>query len=118
MSWTPPRRRVRGRGGRRLGWRSRSLLAARPEARRYDFLPLTQMQSWSGVPAGMNLFDSIVVFENYPIDDGAAAAHGLRLPGLGAGATANYPLSLPGVPGQGLDLELGYDPALLDPATL
>ncbi|OLB76498.1 MAG: hypothetical protein AUI14_18580 [Actinobacteria bacterium 13_2_20CM_2_71_6] len=109
---------VRVHSGQGLAPWLRDLQAAQTEARRYDFLPLTQMQSWSGVPAGMNLFDSIVVFENYPIDDGAAAAHGLRLRELDAVETTNYPLSLMVVPGQGLDIELGYDPALFDPATI
>ena len=37
------------------------------EVRQYEFTPLVQIQSWSEVPRGMSLFDTLVVFENYPI---------------------------------------------------
>ncbi|MGH9282507.1 MAG: condensation domain-containing protein, partial [Acidimicrobiales bacterium] len=52
-----------------------ALQAAQAESRRFDFVSLAQMQTWAGLPGGVNLFDSIVVFENYPINDQAAAEH-------------------------------------------
>src|SRR6185369_6929678 len=36
--------------------------------REYEYSPLTNIQGWSEVPRGSRLFDSIVVFENYPLD--------------------------------------------------
>jgi amino acid adenylation domain-containing protein len=36
--------------------------------RQYEYSPLAQVQGWSEIPRGTPLFDSIVVFENYPID--------------------------------------------------
>lgn len=36
--------------------------------RQYEYSPLMQVQRWSEVPPGTPLFDSIVVFENYPVD--------------------------------------------------
>ena len=47
------------------------LQAAQSEARSFDFTSLGQLQAWSDVPAGQNLFDSMVVFENYPISEPA-----------------------------------------------
>src|SRR5262249_48257498 len=38
------------------------------EARQYDYTPLAQAQRWSELPRGTALFDSILVFENYPVD--------------------------------------------------
>jgi hypothetical protein len=38
------------------------------EARQYDYSPLVQVQKWSDIPQGMSLFESVVVFENYPIN--------------------------------------------------
>ena len=38
------------------------------EMRDYEYSPLVQVQSWSEVPRGAPLFESIVVFENYPVD--------------------------------------------------
>ncbi|HEY2194794.1 MAG TPA: non-ribosomal peptide synthase/polyketide synthase, partial [Actinomycetospora sp.] len=96
----------------------RELQAAQVEARRFEHLPLTQLQAWSGVPGGINLFDSIVIFENYPMTDDAAAARGLRLRELQAIETTNYPLSVMVSPAGQLSIELGYDPALFDAATI
>ena len=94
------------------------LQSAQAEARRFDFAALAQLQAWSDMPGGVGLFDSIVVFENYPMNDDAAAAHGLRLRELDAVEATNYPLSLVVLPGRRLTVELGYDPALFDPATV
>ncbi len=87
------------------------------EDRRFDYVPLTRMRTFTGLPERAALFDSIVVFENYPVDDELAAAHGLRLSGLDGVETTNYPLSLVAYPGPELALQLCYDPELFDAAT-
>jgi hypothetical protein len=40
-------------------------------SRQYQYTPLQQIQGWSGIPG--DLFDSIVVFENYPVSAVVAA---------------------------------------------
>ena len=35
----------------------------------YAYSSLADIQNWSDIPNGVPLFDSIIVFENYPIDD-------------------------------------------------
>ncbi|MEW2513259.1 non-ribosomal peptide synthase/polyketide synthase [Streptomyces sp. NPDC046870] len=102
--------------GTLLGW-LRTLQQDQSEDRRFDHLPLTRMRAFTELPERVGLFDSIVVFENYPVDDDLAAAHGLRLSGLEGIETTNYPLSLTAYPGTGLTLRLGYDPELFDAAT-
>ncbi len=99
------------------GW-LRDLQAAQAESRRFEHVPLTAVQGWSGVEGGRNLFDSIVVFENYPITADDVAGHGVRLRDLDARETTSYPLSVVASPGPRLSLGLGYDPALFDPATI
>ncbi|MEV6875260.1 non-ribosomal peptide synthase/polyketide synthase [Amycolatopsis sp. NPDC051128] len=96
----------------------RDLQAAQAESRRFEHVPLTAVQSWSGVEGGQNLFDSIVVFENYPVTAGDVAGHGVRLRDLEAKETTNYPLSVVAAPGPRLSLGIGYDPALFDAATI
>lgn len=44
----------------------RRIQADQFEARLYEYSPLVQVQEWSEVPRGTPLFDSILVFENYP----------------------------------------------------
>ncbi|MEJ8654156.1 non-ribosomal peptide synthase/polyketide synthase [Streptomyces sp. MS1.AVA.3] len=86
--------------------------------RRFDFVPLARLKAFSDLPERVGLFDSIVVFENYPVGGDLAAAHGLRLSGLDGIETTNYPLSLVAYPGTELALRLGYDPELFDTATV
>ncbi|HEX8934118.1 MAG TPA: condensation domain-containing protein, partial [Pseudonocardiaceae bacterium] len=94
------------------------LHAAQAEFRRFEHLPLPQLQAWTDVPGGVHLFDSIVVFENYPINDEAAATHGLAIRNLEAVETTNYPLTVVVSPGRQLSIELGYDPALFNTQTI
>ncbi len=95
----------------------RRLQDRRTESSQYDFVSLRRLHALSDVPAGEELFDSIVVFENYPVEASVAEAHGLRLGELDAVETTNLPLSLMAYPGPPLSLVLGYDPALFDDAT-
>jgi amino acid adenylation domain-containing protein/non-ribosomal peptide synthase protein (TIGR01720 family) len=96
----------------------RALQTAQAHARRFDFVSLADIRRCSRLPGGVDLFDSIVVFENYPIDDTVATAHGLRMRDLDAVETTNYPLTLLVSPGRRLSVELGYDAALFDAATV
>jgi amino acid adenylation domain-containing protein len=98
------------------GW-LQSLQYAQAEARQHDAVSLPQVQAYADLPDGSSLFDSIVVFENYPIDQETAAAHALRLRDLNARETTNYPLSIVASPGPRLRLDIGYDPALFDAGT-
>ncbi|WP_218053903.1 non-ribosomal peptide synthetase [Streptomyces rhizosphaericus] len=113
---TVPTRLTVPAGSTLLSWLS-AVQSGQTEDRRFDFVPLTRLRSWTGLPERVNLFDSIVVFENYPIGGDLAAAHGLALRELNGVETTNYPLSLVVYPGEELALRLGYDPALFDEAT-
>ncbi|MBJ6641533.1 hypothetical protein H4K36_33660 [Streptomyces sp. DHE7-1] len=94
----------------------RALQQDQSEDRRFDHLPLTRMKTFTGLPDRVGLFDSIVVFENYPVDDDLATVNGLHLTGLEGVETTNYPLSLTAYPGTELALRLGYDPSCSTPA--
>ncbi|MFI8192533.1 non-ribosomal peptide synthase/polyketide synthase [Streptomyces sp. NPDC085946] len=113
---TLPARVTVPRGTALLDW-LRRLQQEQSEDRRLGHVPLTRLKAFTGLPERASLFDSIVVFENYPVDDGLAAAHGLRLSDLDGIETTNYPLSLVAYPGERLTLRLGYDPELFDAAT-
>ncbi|WP_411143365.1 amino acid adenylation domain-containing protein [Streptomyces sp. x-80] len=91
--------------------------AEQVEARPYEYAGLSRLQSWSEVPAGTGLFDSIVVFENYPLQDGGAAGHGLRIRDVDALDTNTFPLSLSAHRDDRLRFELAYDPQLFDATT-
>jgi amino acid adenylation domain-containing protein/non-ribosomal peptide synthase protein (TIGR01720 family) len=95
------------------GW-LRDLQAAQTESRQYEHLPLSRLQACSGVPGGVELFDSILVFENYPID----AVHGLRITGMTAIEATNYSLSATVYPGPRLKIVFGYEPERFDRGTV
>src|SRR5439155_20784804 len=71
--------RVTIHSGRDITSWLRDLQAEQTESRPFDFVSLAQLQSSSDLPGGNSLFDSIVVVENYPIDDSSLAAARLRI---------------------------------------
>ncbi|MGA9312752.1 MAG: amino acid adenylation domain-containing protein, partial [Pseudonocardiaceae bacterium] len=103
--------------GNVLSW-LRDLQAAEIESRRFDFVSLAQVQAWSDLPAGVNLFDSMVVFENYPFEAPPEGEPGLRIREVHARDTTNFPLSLRAFLDGQLGFHLGYDPRLFDTATV
>src|SRR5439155_1904746 len=77
-----------------LDW-LREVQARQSELTDYQFSPLADVQRLSEVPAGTPLFDSIVVFENYPAELSAQAPdHAIRIDMIRAVNRINYPLAL------------------------
>ncbi|MFI6685879.1 amino acid adenylation domain-containing protein [Streptomyces sp. NPDC050485] len=98
-------------------WLSR-LQSDQVEARDYEFVPLGQVQGWSGVERGTNLFESLVVFENYPMDEQATAAQGLRMRDLRGMDVTNFPLNLLAYAEEEFSYTLAYDADLFDARTI
>ncbi|WP_437982702.1 amino acid adenylation domain-containing protein [Sorangium sp. So ce117] len=76
----------------------------------HEHTPLAQTRTYSAIPAGQPLFESLLVFENYPTDPRTQQG----LPGLDVREVAfadqtNYPLTLAVLPGAELQLRLSYD---------
>ncbi|HKN97581.1 MAG TPA: condensation domain-containing protein, partial [Pseudonocardiaceae bacterium] len=103
------------------GW-LRRLQADQVDARRFEHVSLARLHRCAGLPAGVNLFDSIVAFENYPFDQDRLAGLGLRIETVAAVEITNYPLNLIAHGGarhaDRLTFRFGYDPALFDDATI
>ncbi|MDQ3897571.1 MAG: amino acid adenylation domain-containing protein, partial [Actinomycetota bacterium] len=100
-----------------LSW-LRDLQGEQVESRNFDFVSLAQLQAWSDVPRGTNLFDSAVVFENYPIDRASAGDAGLELRDVQARDTTSFPLTVSAYFDDRLRVSLAYDPNLFDAATV
>ena len=79
----------------------------------HQHLGLAEIQALLGVG---ELFDTLIVFENYPIDRSslAAEARGVRLAHVEGHDAAHYPLSLAAIPGPQLQLRFDYQPDLFD----
>ncbi|WP_312877594.1 non-ribosomal peptide synthetase [Lentzea indica] len=108
--------RVRAGGGEPVLRWLRDLQLQQTESRRFDFVSLPQLHGCSDLAGGTALFDSVVVFENYPLDS-AATTSDLRVTGVDAVDTTNLPLTLSAYLDDGLCFEVGYDPRLFDPST-
>ncbi|MBI0377716.1 amino acid adenylation domain-containing protein, partial [Streptomyces albiflaviniger] len=114
---TVPTRAV-AEGGRDVVTWLRELQEQQSESRRFDFVALPRIQALSAVPAGEALFDSMVVFENYPFDEASAAGAGIRVREVRAEDSTSFPLCLRAYLGDRLGFDFAYDPALFDAATV
>src|SRR5271166_6797766 len=84
----------------------------------HQHLGLAEIQSAVGLG---ELFDTLVVFENYPLDESgraAAQAGGLRLAGVSGQDATHYPLGLMAIPGERLRLRFDYRPDLFERASV
>ncbi|WP_260636943.1 non-ribosomal peptide synthase/polyketide synthase [Streptomyces angustmyceticus] len=96
----------------------RDLQDRQSEARRFDFVSLARIQALSELPPGEALFDSMMVFENYPFDEAAAADAGIRIRDVRAEDATNFPLCLRAYLADRLGFDLAYDGALFDRTTV
>ncbi|MDO9006514.1 MAG: condensation domain-containing protein, partial [Aquabacterium sp.] len=78
--------------------------------REHEATPLADIQRWWG-RAGEALFDSLLVFENYPLSEALKqrADDGLLISGGEHSETTNYPLTLAVQSGEALQIVFDYD---------
>ncbi len=101
-----------------LDW-LKQIQAQQVDVSQYEYSSLIQVQGWSEVPRGLPLFESIVVFENYPVDASLQKQGGsLEIHNVRAVERTNYPLTVIAEPGQELWLQLNYDCRRFDGATI
>ncbi len=87
----------------------RELQAQGLAGREHEHTPLVEIQRWAG-QGGQGLFDSLVVFENYPVDAALkqAAPGGLRFGAASTRDDTHYAMSLAVHQGEGLVFEYRY----------
>ncbi|TBR57014.1 non-ribosomal peptide synthetase, partial [Westiellopsis prolifica IICB1] len=80
------------------------------EVRQYEYCPLVKIQGWSEVPKSLSLFESIVVFENYPIDASLQQSDiDLQIKDFHGFEKTNYPITLTVIPGEEFLLKITSD---------
>jgi alpha-ketoglutarate-dependent taurine dioxygenase len=93
-----------------LDW-LRQIQEQQMEMRQYEYTPLAQIPRWSDVPRGQALFETLLTFENYPINETVPQiGDRLNIQHHRIESKNNYPLTIGVVPGQQLQLWLTYDP--------
>jgi amino acid adenylation domain-containing protein len=95
------------------------LQARQTEMRKYETTPLVDVHGFSDVPRGLPLFESILVFENFPTDDDAwQDAAAIHLDDVHILERTNYPLTLTAIPGNRLTIRVAYDRWRFEEATI
>jgi surfactin family lipopeptide synthetase C len=89
------------------------------EIHQYEHTPLVKIQGWSEIPRDLPLFESIVVFENYPVDRALSDwRKNLEIETLSAVDHTNYPLTISVIPGSELEIRIASDRSRFDTATM
>ena len=90
------------------------------EREQYAYSPLVAIQGWSEVPRGVPLFESLVVFENYPVEASLTEQHdGVQIREMRALERTNYPLTVvAAIAGAELALKVIYNAARFEAATV
>ncbi|HKG80043.1 MAG TPA: condensation domain-containing protein, partial [Pyrinomonadaceae bacterium] len=96
----------------------RQLQQQQMEMQQYEFTPLVQIQNWSDLARGLPLFESILIFENYPMEEvlDSSREGTLAISNLHSFDRNNYPLNWLIMPGPELLLRLIYNQAQFDSA--
>ena len=97
----------------------RQLQRQQSEQRSYEYCSLVQVQGWSEVPREHTLFESLFVFENYPVQAALAGQKDrLQVDAVQVIEQTNYPLTISVHPGTEVSLKVNYDRQRFEPATI
>ncbi|MBV9788691.1 MAG: AMP-binding protein, partial [Chloroflexi bacterium] len=101
-----------------LDW-LKQLQAHQFDLRQYEHSSLVQVQGWSDLPRGLPLFESIVVFENFPLDRALPElSRSLEIEWARTVQHSNYPLTIMAIPAPQLQVRIAYDRQRFDAATI
>src|SRR5262249_55884873 len=82
------------------------------QARRFEHIPLIQMQGWSDIPHGQYLIENVLTFNNYPQKiglKGAANESEVTMDDFRSATYTGLPLEIDAAPAAELTLTMRYD---------
>jgi surfactin family lipopeptide synthetase C len=88
------------------------------ELQQYSYSSLFEIQALSAISGGAPLFESIVVFENYPVDRSLFADSSIELCESKSFEQTNYPLTVVAVQREELLVKISYDTARFESETI
>ncbi|HEX6928175.1 MAG TPA: condensation domain-containing protein, partial [Gammaproteobacteria bacterium] len=107
--------RVRIAPTQRLDHWLASLRSMQADLNHYQNVSPLEVHEWTGLPAGLRLFDSLIVFQNYATGDAIRNwGEHIRLERFSAGVRTNYPLTVAVTPGKRYCIEFHYDGNAID----
>lgn len=78
--------------------------------REFEFTPLVEIQGWAKIPRDLPMFDTLVVFENYPVDSSMKSAKtSMEISEISSFEKSNFPLSLIATQSQTLSVKLAFE---------
>ncbi|HEX8458762.1 MAG TPA: amino acid adenylation domain-containing protein, partial [Pyrinomonadaceae bacterium] len=87
----------------------KQIQAQQLELSQYEYSALVEIQGFSEVPRGLPLFESLVVFDNYPVAASLRTQGGLKYTRLATVERNNYPLTLVALADEQLHLRIPFD---------
>ncbi|HRI65607.1 MAG TPA: amino acid adenylation domain-containing protein [Polyangium sp.] len=113
----PLRTRING-DSRLVDWLL-SLQTNQALAREHQTMPLAEVQRLAGIAAGTTLFDTLLVFENYPMDPAIFRSDvGFELANVAFFEHTNYLLTAAVIPGDTYIVRLTWDRSRVDEETI
>lgn len=80
------------------------------ELQEHESSGLTDIHRWTAVPGGQQLFESLFVFENFPVEvPPVNSSMGIQIVSAELIETTHLPLSIVVIPGATLSLKISYD---------
>jgi amino acid adenylation domain-containing protein/non-ribosomal peptide synthase protein (TIGR01720 family) len=113
--------RVKVSEGMRVSDWLRRLQEQQAAARQYEYSSLVDVQGWGEVPRGVALFESMLAFENYPVDDALREGAGrlsVEIDDVRLVEATHYPLALVAAPGARMLARIIYDRGRFDEASV
>ena len=85
----------------------------------YEYTPLLEIQNWSQIPRGANLFEHILVFENYPVDASLLQSQaGLKIEKVRSLEWTSFPLTILVSGRNQLNFKIKYDSQRFNDSTI
>jgi amino acid adenylation domain-containing protein len=94
------------------------LQSQQAESRRFEFCALPDIQGWSDVPRGRPLFESVLIFQNIPLDISLSESVGLKVLAIKSTERTNVPLAVIVEPGSQLRFKIVYQRKRFDDVTI
>lgn len=92
-----------------LDW-LQSLQAQQAKLKQFEFSSLIQVQGWSEVPRDLPMFESLFVFESYPVAEAMKEGkQTLQIKDIESFTRTSFPLTIAASPGKSMGLEILYD---------
>jgi amino acid adenylation domain-containing protein len=93
-----------------------SLQAQQAKLKQFEYSSLVQVQGWSEVPRDLPLFESLFVFESYPVAEAMKEGkQSLEINNIESFTRTSFPLTVAASPGKSIGLEILYDGQRFEP---